>query len=439
MKDQFNPLMKDEEVVLEIWTRLYEMSQSYTQIAKEISRDYPRIPYSIRSLRRFISELDKHYREEKKALSDVEIESESERLAKQSQKLSDVQRIERKAWRENVRIENALKSMHSELIRTLKAHNLGKYIEQHTINPPQVYDGPPAIGIVQFSDSHFNELIDLPYNQYNFTIASARAKKLIEEAIREFSMHNTTSVVFAATGDMINSDRRLDEILNAPMNRAKALFLSTEIIAQMILHLNEIWPVSVAFVTGNESRITNDVHWSNYTITDNYDFIIFNMLKEIMPQTENGIHFFSPSDPAEMVINVMNKHILLLHGNQKVLDKQSITQRDIQQIVGKYAASGTQIDYVIFGHIHSSYVSDFFARSGSLSGGNAYSDRALQFMSKATQNIHVVYEDAIHTKRIDLQNVTGEGYNIHDKLAEYNSQAQEKMKGDGVTIHRIVI
>ena len=71
------------------------------------------------------------------------------RLAKQRQGLLDVQRLERKAFREHARVDNAVAAYTRETVL-----------------------------VVQLSDLHFNERVELPSNRYDFSVASARLAKL---------------------------------------------------------------------------------------------------------------------------------------------------------------------------------------------------------------------------------------------------------------------
>ena len=55
-----------------------------------------------------------------------EIIEKNVRLAKTTQKLNDINRVERKSFREHARIENAVESLNIELIKILKEKNLSK-------------------------------------------------------------------------------------------------------------------------------------------------------------------------------------------------------------------------------------------------------------------------------------------------------------------------
>lgn len=346
---------------------------------------------------------------------DIELMRENIRLEKKSQKFRDTNRIERKSVREYVRIDNAVSEYNKELIKLLERYNLAEFTISHN-----TYSGE-AVGIVHLTDCHFNELVNLSNNKYNFSVASKRCKLFVNEAREYFKLKNVKNVLFAMTGDLLNSDRRLDELLNEATNRSKATFVAVRLIELMLLDLNYDFNVTVANVTGNESRVQKDIAWSDILATDNYDWTVFNVL-EYLFRDSKGIYFVKNADPLEQIIKVSNKNILLIHGHQ--LAKKNI-EKAIQEIRGKYAARGIIIDFVILGHLHSAYIGDTFARGSSLVGANDYSDKGLQMISRASQNIHIIYtSDRIDSIKIDLQDTEHVGgYDIERELIASNIKA----------------
>ena len=105
-----------------------------------------------------------------------------------------------------------------------------------------------AVGVVHFSDLHFNELVSLPNNKFDFKVASKRIKRHIQAAKSYFSTQHITNVVVALTGDLINSDRRLDELLTNSTNRAQAVFIATDILQQAIIDLNQSYNLSLIHI-----------------------------------------------------------------------------------------------------------------------------------------------------------------------------------------------
>lgn len=77
----------------------------------------------------------------------------------------------------------------------------------------------------------------------------------------------------------------------------------------------------------------------------------------------------------------------------------------VQQIMGKYSSKGIHIHFMLFGHYHSCRIGDNFARGGSLTGANGYSDKFLQMTTRASQNIHIVDRKTfeVDSIKIDLQ------------------------------------
>lgn len=353
---------------------------------------------------------------------DMELLRENIRLAKQKVYFRDRNRIERKAFTECARLDNATSEYSQELVKLLEKYNLAEFTIKHN------HYSDEAVGIIHFTDAHFNELVNLAINKYDFNIASKRCQLLVSEAKLYFKQKSIHKILFAMTGDMLNSDRRLDELLAQATNRSRATFIAVRLIELMLLDLNEDFNVTVANVTGNESRVGKDIAWNDIVATDNYDWTIFNILA-LLFRGSKGIQFILNADPLEQVVKVNGKNILLIHGNQRKF--KSLPAGAVLDIMGKYAAKGIIIHFVIFGHLHTCLIGDVFSRGSSLVGANEYSDRGLQLLSRASQNIHIIYSrDRIDSIKIDLQDVTGvEGYDIKKELEVYNAKSSDKEKG----------
>jgi len=360
---------------------------------------------------------------------DEEIVEQAVRIAKQKQRFMDSNRIERKTFREYARVENAVAEYNKEMIRLLSQNSFSELTEFHEKHSK-------SAGIIHLSDLHLNELVNIKVNKFDFKIASQRLQKYIYLAKKIFNAFHVQNVLVAFTGDLLNSDKRLDKLLNEATNRSKATFLAVDILKSVLLDLNSEYNISVACVSGNESRIWDEVGWSEIVMTDNYDFTIFNMLKYLCLDSE-GIQFIT-GDPTEIVVPVGGKNILLVHGEQKVL--LSNTEKGIIQMVGKWSTRGVKIDYVIFGHLHYARIGDHFARSGSLVGANDYSDKDLQLITKASQNLHLITEGGqLHSVKLDLQDASDfEGYNFDSALEAYNPKSSQKLKKKTVTFEVVI-
>ena len=360
--------------------------------------------------------------------TDRELIEQNVRYKKQQQKFMDVSRIERKSFREHARVENAIEEYTKELTRVF---------DENPYKPEGVFYNAvgKAFGVIHLSDVHFNELINIHSNKYDFTIASKRIQKFITESIEYLNRFDVVDVFLLMSGDLMNSDRRLDEIMAMATNRSKATFIAVQILENAIIHLNQYFNVHIAGVCGNESRVGKDFNWNSEIVSDNYDFTIFNILRYKLNGV-NGISFLGLSDKLEEVVEVGNKIFLIVHGNQIGKD----VSKDISKLVRKYANMDIAVDFIIYGHLHEAMIADTYARSSSVCGSNNYSEDALLLISRASQNLHVVFDaDRIDSVKIDLQDVSGyPGYDTKDWKDAYNPKSLEKARRHE-TILRIII
>ena len=351
-----------------------------------------------------------------------------EKLAHQKQKLQDINRIERKTWRGVARFSNAFEEVDKELI---------KLLEEKEVNfkCPTYKAEEGTVGIIQLSDLHLNECVKEEYNQYNWEIASKRLRKHIQESMLYFKAKNVMKVLIAMTGDITNSDKVLDKILQNATNRANALFLATLLIKSAIQELCENgFEVFVTFCIGNEARVNENIEYSNILASNNFDFMLYHCLRLLLEKT--NVKFMTPNNVNEAIISIHNKNILLCHGHLGITKD---VEGSVQKLMAKYQALGTHIDYVLMGHIHSAYCSDFFARSGSLTGSNAYNFYGLNIHGKASQNCLLVSNSGITAIKNDLDDVSGVvGYEYPKEIESYNTKSSEKLNKEE-TIIKIVI
>lgn len=360
--------------------------------------------------------------------TDPEIVEQNVRYKKQQQKFQDFNRIERKSFREYARVENAVEEYAKNLISVFETNPYKVEGIKHESNGV-------AVGVLHLSDLHFNELIDIKSNKYDFDVASKRIYKLVCEAVRYFSLHDVSDVFVLITGDLMNSDRRLDELVSMATNRSKATFIAVQILENAIVHLNTHFNVHIAGVVGNESRVGKDYNWSNGLVSDNYDFVIFNILRHKLKDV-NGISFLGLSDKHEEVVQINGKNFLLVHGHQIGKD----ISKDVSKLIRKYAQMDIDIDFVIWGHLHEAMIADLYARSSSLCGSNNYSEDALLLVSRASQNLYIVFDDdRIDAIKVDLQDTKEyAGYDTKVWQDAYNPKSLDKVRKHE-TILKIIV
>lgn len=395
---------------------LFDNGKNYIEISSFLIDKY-KLDVSVDTLRKKIREVV-HY-----LIADKDIVEYNIRLAKQKQKFQDLNRIERKSFREGTRQENALIEYNTEIIKLLKRESLKTKLSKKKHNTE-------AAIVVQIADTHFNELVELESNKYDFDIASKRLQKYAYKVKEYVKFHKANKVLICITGDLINSDRRLDEKLSMATNRAKATFLGVHLLKHFILDINEIAEVQVCCVTGNESRVNFELGWVDMVASDNYDFTIFEMLRLLLPDIN-----FLRGDALELVVEINGKNMLVIHGHQ--LGRMDSNQ--VGKVISKYSAKGVIIDFIICGHLHETMIRDNIARSASLVGSNAYSENALNLSGTAAQNIYCFTDDGRHDVRIDLQETNGwDGYDIKEELFAYNAKSAQKTHKKE-TIFKIII
>lgn len=362
---------------------------------------------------------------------DKQILEENVRLAKKTQGLQDRNIAERKAFREYARVENSILAYNKSLVKTLEEYRSGPTVKHKPLKSS-------AVGLMQFSDVHFNELVNQSpslNNKYDFNVASTRCRKYVLRATEYFKLFKVKNIVLAMTGDMINSDRRLSELLNMATNRSQATVIAVDIMSHVIEELNKEFNVSITCVSGNESRAKMIHETDEILATDNYDWTIFNFLEHIYKNAK-GIDFMRGA-ARENIVSCNGQNVLIMHGES--IPKTGVERR-VQQIIGKWNNKGVSIDFIIFGHLHSARLGDTYARSSSLVGANSYSDDNLQLISRASQNIHIFHTDKSRDSiKVDLQDTTGiEGYSIDESLTVYNAKSAVKNKPITV-VHQVVV
>ena len=338
-------------------------------------------------------------------------------LAAKAQKANDINAVIRKENRESYRLYNVLDTTYQAYIDLLSECPLAKF---DIITKPA--NKSDRIAIAHISDAHMNEIIDPREsngNCYDFTVASKRLQKYVAESKAVFNALGVTQVYIFFTGDLINSDRRLSEKLVSATSQVRASLLATYILQQLIIDYAQDYSVSVAGVSGNESRIAqDDMDSCDILSSNNWDYLIYNNLRMLF--AGKPVEFIDGINNMQQVVTLDNGfNALLIHGNYL---KGAISDKQIGVLLQQYAYKGIPIHGVFCGHIHSASVGDIVSRASSLCGGNSYSTNDLQFVSRASQNIYIVNKDkGYHGIKIDLQNAEEyKGYNIIEELERYH-------------------
>lgn len=308
--------------------------------------------------------------------------NEYRKLIKQNQKYKDLMRIAR---REN-RFDDRIETVFEQLCDFLKEN-----VEKFTPNEARKIkeDISTKEGIIHLSDLHFGEYIK---DKYDYSIAKEKLDELFSEAVIEFNRESISSITLMFTGDLINASNHMDKMLTNLKTRGESLKILFKTLSSNIDYLlNEGFIVNVCSVVGNESRIDGFEKMSstNEIAVNNFDYLFAVLLEA---RYEDSITFLNESNTLEDMITINDKSFILCHGDNLKQSSEKILSEEVLKLKKKwFNKTGIMADYAIFGHLHAHWISTTFARSGSLGGGNGYSENALNIPdSFSSQNIYVV-------------------------------------------------
>ena len=216
---------------------------------------------------------------------------------------------------------------------------------------------------------------------------------------------------------LLNSDRRIDEITNQGINRAKASVIAQTLILQVVMHLRLSYKVQIVSIMGNESRL--DLEWASAdnVNSNSFDYLIAANIKQVVEFSGIQGISFGDIDKQEMIIDINGQKWMLSHDCSRFTSSQPKTQSKM----GAAHLNGQPFTYAISGHIHSTMLGDLSSRSASLAGTNEFAEIKLNLSGKASQNGYIVGKDYIIPFATDVQNVDGYvGYDIKDELAKHD-------------------
>ncbi|MGL5099917.1 MAG: hypothetical protein ACRC6B_07815, partial [Fusobacteriaceae bacterium] len=193
-------------------------------------------------------------------------------------------------------------------------------------------------------------------------------------------------------GDLIHAQSvatKPDMKLSGEFPEVQATIECFKVLAKYIDRLVKKYRVKIGGVVGNESRFSNHLVPSNLQseARNSMDVIIYEMLRQRYRDIKS-VKFLNEGDETASVVSINGKSILLTHGNSKAIDHRNLEK----SLLSIKVILGGDIDYVLLGHIHSTYISDKFARNSSLVGSNAYSNEIGFAESTVAQNMLIIDE-----------------------------------------------
>lgn len=279
--------------------------------------------------------------------------------------------------------------------------------------------------ICSIGDWHLGEISgEFKDTGFDMEIASKRIEKYAQKVKQEILDKNINKVVILCGGDICNNVTLLSKRLLQTSNRAVTTIMAVVLLQHLINDIYNVCP-NIVFtgVGNNESRYDEDYFEDEYLITNCADYVVYNML-ELLFENIPTVKFLSGRN-CEKVVQVNGQNILLTHG---VACGKGDVEKNVQQMISRYAVKGVDIRYVLLSHIHCTRNSNYFSRHGSLCSGNAYSNTTLNLQTRASQNILIVSKNGdIDTFGVDLENIDGfDGYDISNEVKKFNLRPRDK-------------
>lgn len=313
-------------------------------------------------------------------------------LKKKLQRARDENTLLRRVERENVRAEKEYEDIKVLIYKTLQDINKKEDFKSREFIQKQSKD----VGLLVLSDWHIGKTVNLENgNKFDYFTARKRVITLLEKSIEEIRLNNINELHIALLGDFIHARYREDMKYTSEFVEIDAGIRCFLLFRLLIDKLCKVFPnmrIYLHGVVGNESRLASNLPHTNIDqmAKNSIDYMVYTML-DINYKDSKQIKIGNFSS-FETIITIKDKNILLIHG-----DKINHTKLDSEIPKLKLRLSEkfkVNIDYVLMGHIHSSLVTDLFARNASLVGADEYATIGLNIpQSVVSQLFGTINED----------------------------------------------
>lgn len=337
--------------------------------------------------------------EESNTSEDTFLIKEIQSLIKKLQNERDKNTLLRKTAREQARKDLQIESFKNFVIEEIKSyHNRiqNKEIQQTPINIKS------NKAILCLSDIHIGKKVSLKDNQYNLDIATNRLMQLFLLVLQEINTNKVDELNICLLGDLIHAQYRNDMKATSEFLEIESAVQCYGLLKYFLELLREAKPklrINLYYVVGNESRFSNDVPHTNIkSIAKNsLDYLIYIMLQESFVNDVN-MEFLTKNADFDDMIKVGDKNIAILHGdklNHSKLDSEVPKLK--LKLLNKY---GVVPDYIFMGHIHSSIVTDFYARNSSLVGMDDYAQVGLNIPESTVSQLFSIVSPSTNRLKV---------------------------------------
>lgn len=255
------------------------------------------------------------------------------------------------------------------------------------------------------SDWHIGKTVSLDGNRFDFEEAKKRLEKLSVSVHKYIKLYGISEMHIILLGDFIHAQHRRDMKSSAQYVEIESGIYCFHLIREFIESFRRLVnDIVISGVVGNESRFeSNDLHTNiNNVAKNSIDYMIYEMLCVCFEKIPEVSFNIDDNNLFENIIHINNDfNILAIHGDKI---KQNQLDNEISKLKLKiFNDKREYIDYVVLGHIHSTLITDKYARNASLVGSDEYASRGLNIPeSYVSQLFGVVQDKDIHVFSIRL-------------------------------------
>jgi len=290
-----------------------------------------------------------------------------------------------------------LRAMRAELAALRANSSTEEYIRrklyklaQEPVSPPRwLIDtslstkGSPGVPTLFASDWHWAEVVDPSQiggvNEYDLTIAHARARRMIEVAIDLLKNHminpNYPGIVFPLGGDMVTGNIHEELVATNEVDIMPTVLDLYGVLVWAITTLaDNFGNVFVPCVSGNHGRNTHKIWAKNRNFTS-FDWLIYCFLAKHF-EHDKRVQFFIPNGP-DALYKVYDHTYLLTHGDQfrggdGMIGALGPIIRGDHKKRSRQTQIGESYDTMILGHWHQYIMLERLIVNGSLKGYDEY-------------------------------------------------------------------
>ena len=310
--------------------------------------------------------------------------------------------------KEKIKIQDMRTQLNKEIREQARKENLGEILEdkmnEFHMQPRMINDkyvlhkGSEKQAILQISDIHYGETVDIFLNKYDSDICKKRINYLIDKTIEYCQMNDINILNVFMLGDLISNEHYTTIRLANRENTIEQIIGVSELLSEAIMKLSEHIPfVTIGMTCGNHERVHDKKDNLN---KDNLTGLIKEFLMLRLANVSNITFLENKYDDELITANILGNFVVGTHGDK--VDKKQMSYQ-LSSLINE------KIDILLVGHFHEIQTQvhheTLVVRNGSVVGSNEYS-RNLNLHTRPCQRLLIISRDGcdcIYDIKLDKQ------------------------------------